>query len=504
MESFNPEWLRLELETDHLSFTRYFFKARHNIKFRVNWHHVYIADIIEDVIQGRRKNVIINVSPGSSKTESAVINFIARGLAINPRCRFLHLSYSDELALLNSQQTRDLIRSDEYQQFWPLKIADDSKAKGRWNVIVDDKPAGGVYATSISGQVTGFRAGHMEQGFNGAIIIDDPLKPEDAYSETKLNAANRKLLTTVQSRKANPETPIIMIMQRIAANDPTGFIEGGNLGKDWTFVKIPAVIDDLYVNSLDAKYQSMIERDAADRFSYWPYKEPIETLLTMERGEGTDLTGARVSRHVFNSQYQQSPKAVGGNLIRGEWFDRYTVLPKIKYRRIYVDTAQKTKERNDRSVFECWGLGTDNKAYLLDILKGKWEAPELERRCIEFWNKHKAFDIEHFGQLQRMYVEDKSSGTGLIQKIKTMNHIPIFPIERTIDKLTRLMDGQSYIEAHCLSVPSDAHFTNDFISECEAFTADDSHEYDDQIDPMLDMIKDMLCNNKLALWEKLI
>lgn len=495
---------KYKCEESHLFFTRYFFKQRQSIKFRINWHHKLISDALEKVISGETKNLIINVPPGSSKTELAVINFIARGLALNPWCRFLHLSYSDDLALLNSQTARDMVRSDEYQAMWPMLISDDAKAKKRWNVVINNKPAGGVYATSLNGQVTGFRAGHMSPGFQGAIIIDDPLKPEDAFSEAKLNQANRKLLTTVKSRRANPDTPIILIMQRISEGDPTGFIKSGAVGGEWEHLVIPAVITEEYVSKLESQYQEMVTRDAPERFSYWPYKEPVAELLAMESGQGTDATGSRVSRHVFAGQYQQDPIAIGGNLIKGSWFHYYAVLPKIKYRKIYVDTAMKTKERNDYSVFECWGLGEDGRIYLLDILRGKWEAPELEKRAVAFWSKHKAVPVETHGQLRKMIVEDKASGTGLIQKIKLMNYLPIEGIERAIDKLTRVMDVLGYIESKMVCVPEDAPFTADFITECEAFTADDSHAFDDQIDPLVDAVNDLLSNkNKLKVWEKL-
>lgn len=498
---------KLRCEDDHLFFSRYFFKARQGIKFLVNWHHRLIADVIEDIIQGRKKNVVITVSPGSSKTEIVVINFIARGLALNPRARFLHLSGSDSLASLNSATAREIIKSDEYQALWPLQIAEDANAKKRWNVLVAGQPAGGVYATSLGGQITGFRAGHMTEGFQGAIIIDDPIKPEDAFSRTKLDAANRKLLTTVKSRKANPSTPIVIVMQRIAESDPVGFIEGGSLDGHWDFVRIPALITEAQVRALMPTRKDLVTMspvDAKGRFSYWPYKEPLEALLAMERGDGADQNGARISRHVFTSQYQQDPVALGGNIIRGDYFERYQVLPKIKFRKIFADTAQKTKEHNDFSVFEEWGAGTDGKLYLLDLIRGKWEAPELQRRAISFWAKAKSRDIEEFGQLRKMVVEDKSSGTGLVQTIKLMNNIPIEPIERTKDKLTRVMDALPYLEAHQVAVPENAPYTNDFIAENEAFTADDSHDFDDQVDPMVDAISDMLqSGNKLRQWEQL-
>lgn len=498
---------RLKCEEDHLFFSRYFFRARQGIKFIVNWHHRLIADTIDDVIAGRKKNVVITVSPGSSKTELVVINLIARGLAVNPRARFLHLSGSDTLASLNSATAREIVMSDEYQQLWPIQIAEDAKAKKRWNVLVDGHPAGGVYATAMGGQVTGFRAGHMAPGFQGAIIIDDPIKPEDAFSKVKLNAANRKLLTTVKSRRANPETPIILVMQRLAEHDPAGFIQDGNLQGEWSFVRIPAVLSESDMAALEPRYRDLMpESELIDgRRSYWPYKEPLAQLLAMERGDGTDQSGTRISRHVFSSQYQQSPIALGGNIIRGEHFTRYRVLPRMKWRKVFADTAQKTKERNDFSVFEEWGLGVDGKIYLLDLIRGKWEAPELQRRAVGFWTKCRARDVENFGQVRKLMVEDKSSGTGLVQTLKLPPYnFPIEGIEREKDKLTRVMDGLPYVESGQLCIPEEAAFTNDFITECEAFSADDSHDFDDQVDPMLDAVLDMLqSGNKLKQWEQL-
>jgi predicted phage terminase large subunit-like protein len=497
---------RYRCETDHLFFTRYFFLARQGIKLLVNWHHVLMADAIEKVIRGEIQNLILNLPPGGSKTEFVVINLMARGLAINPRARFLHLSGSDQLATLNSATTREIIQSDRFQELWPLKIADDAKAKKRWNVEIDGAPAGGVYATSIGGQVTGFRAGHMTPGFQGCIIIDDPIKTQDSYSKVKLEAANRSLITTVKSRRANPKTPIIVVMQRIAENDPVGFIHGGNLDGQWTTIKIPAVLDEKYIASLDPKYRDMIDATQLreGRMSYWAYKEPLDLLLAMERGDGSDQGGSRISRHVFSSQYQQEPVAIGGNIIKGEHFSRYTVLPKVKWRKMFADTAQKTKEANDFSVFGEYGMGIDNKLYLIDQIRGKWEAPELQKRAIAFWNKCKGRDVEAYGQLREMQVEDKSSGTGLIQTIRMMNNIPIKPIERVKDKLTRVMDMVPYIEVGSVCLPEAAPFTNDFVAECEAFTADDSHDYDDQVDTLCDAVNDMLsAGNKMKQWEQI-
>jgi predicted phage terminase large subunit-like protein len=491
LEAIRAERLRRtreRCEKSHLEFTKEFFKHRQGIDFLVNWHHLLICDTVERVIRGELKNVVINVPPGSSKTEVVSINLIARGLALNPRARFLHISYSDDLALLNSQTARDIVQSDEYQALWPLAIADDAKAKKRWNVLQDGQKVGGTYAVSLGGQITGFRAGHMAPGWQGAIIIDDPLKVEDAYSKPKRDAANRKLVSTVKSRKANPDTPIIVIMQRLAEQDPTGFIQSGAMPGQWEFIQIPALIDDDYVRALPEQYRSLITtepRDESGRFSYWPYKEPLADLLELEQKD----------RFVFTGQYQQRPTPLGGGIIQGAKFIRYSALPPLRFRKIFADTAQKTGERNDFSVFQCWGLGQDGRIYLLDLIKGKWPAPELKRRALAFWAKHQpSGDFD--SPLRQMLVEDKSSGTGLIQDIQSSGSIPIKGIERATDKLTRVMDIVSFIDSGLVCIPEAASFTNDFVAECEAFTADDTHAHDDMVDPMVDAVNDMLARTR--------
>lgn len=509
MDDIERAVAKYKCEKDHLFFTRFFFKKRHGIKFIVNWHHEYLGELVDRVFDGTIENLVINIAPGSSKTEEVVINLMARGLAKNPRSRFLHLSYSDDVASGNSQAARETVTSDEFQAMWPLRLSSDTKAKKRWNIMLDGKKAGGVYATSIGGQVTGFRAGHMAEGFLGSIILDDPLKPEDAFSKTKVEQANRKLLTTVKSRKANPRTPIIIIMQRIAELDPTGFIEKGGIPGKWTIVKIPALLDDNAINELPEKYRERARASVKDdqgRVSYWEYKEPVADLNEMEKGRGEDQSGNRISSHVFSSQYQQQPIRMGGNIIKGKYFKRYSILPQLKYREIYADTAQKTAERNDFSVFQVWGCGMDNKAYLIDQIRGKWEAPDLERQAKDFWNKHhniEAWDINMFGMLRQLLVEDKSSGTGLVQSIRDKGGIPVVGIERDKDKYTRVMDALPYMENGEVFIPEEMPWISDYVSEHEAFTADGTHAHDDQVDPTVDAINHILGPlNKLKIWER--
>lgn len=468
--------IRAALKQDHLFFARYFFKIREGVRFRINWHHKVIADALEFVIQGKTKRLIINVPPGSSKTELAVINFIARGLAINPRARFLHLSYSSELAELNSAKAKELICSAEYQELFPLPIKSDSNARGRWNVVGDDGVSiGGCYATSTLGQVTGFRAGHMATDFQGAIIIDDPLKPADSLSKTKRDAVNTAYINTVQSRKASPDTPIIVIMQRLADEDLTGFLLNNGDGHEWTHIKVPAI--------------------GADGLSYWEEKEPLDSLLQLkEKGNFT-----------FEGQYQQEPYVLGGELIRGEWFNRYAQLPdwrEFSRRAVFVDTAQKTGERNDYTVFLDAVLLRTGKIYVLNVWRKKVDAVGLLALAKDIWaNVSVSSGRESLPAASAMYIEDKASGTGLIQQLnKNDQFIPVIAVQRTVDKLTRLMEVQPRIQAGAVYLPESAPWVVDFISECEAFTANDTHKHDDQIDPLIDAVNTFLAGVSWSVW----
>lgn len=485
---------RIKCEEEHLFFTRAFFLPRMGFKFSVNWHHEYIADKIDQVISGKVKNLVINVPPGSGKTE-LLTNLIARGLARNARSRFLYLSYSQSLVEDVSATARNIVKSVDFQSLWQVKISTSTDAKSSWKTTVDGYDAGHVYSASMGGQVTGRRAGTLaNEGFTGAIILDDPLKPEDAFSKSARKKANRKILNTVNSRKAKSDTPIILIMQRLHVEDPTNFVMTGNVPGEWEQISIPALIDDDYIDQLPehirCKVPRDVERDQYGRQSYWPLKESLESLLQLEKG-GEDKDGATVSRYTFASQYMQNPKKLGGDLVKAEWFPRYVDLPVLKWRGIWADTAQKIKKHNDFSVFLCAGLGYDNNLYIIDVKRGKWEAPQLLKEAKSFINKHKESNTK-IGKLRYMAVEDKASGTGLIQTIVKETTLPIRAIQRDEDKLSRTMDVILYVEDRRVFLPANAPWLLNYIEEIEGLTADWTHDHDDQWDPTIDAINDSL------------
>jgi predicted phage terminase large subunit-like protein len=180
----------------------------------------------------------------------------------------------------------------------------------------------------------------------------------------------------------------------------------------------------------------------------------------------------------------QRPAPIGGGILKDAWWKYWTVLPEIKWRKIYADTAQKTKEENDYSVFQCWGHSADGGKYLIDQLRGKWEAPELLTNARAFWNKHKS--VSGQGQLRSMMVEDKVSGTGLIQTL-ARERIPVIGIKRNIDKITRAFDAAPIIETGNVFLPLGADWLSGFLNEATQFP---NGKHDDQLDPMFDAVVD--------------
>lgn len=110
-------------------------------KFMVNWHHEYVAWLIDQVVQQKIPNLVINVPPGAGKTELTT-NLLARGLALNPRSRFLYLSFSQSLVEDVSSTARNIVKSEDFQRMWPVDISKSTDAKASWKTTVEGYEAG--------------------------------------------------------------------------------------------------------------------------------------------------------------------------------------------------------------------------------------------------------------------------------------------------------------------------------------------------------------------------
>ncbi len=229
--------LKIACEESHLAFSQVFFKRLEAIKFILNWHHKLFADVADMVIQGLITRLIVNCPPGFTKTMMFVVMLFARALALNPRSRNIHLSHSETLALDNSAKVRQLVRDPLYHALWPnVELRTDTTAKSLWYT----PEGGGLKAGSTGGQVLGFRAGLMVPEFSGLIVIDDPIKVRDASSATVRDRINSELVSTIKSRLMLPSTPIIIVMQRLAEDDMSGFCLKGGTNEKWHHLMIPS------------------------------------------------------------------------------------------------------------------------------------------------------------------------------------------------------------------------------------------------------------------------
>lgn len=285
-------------------FIRVFFQLLQGQHFHKNWHHALMCEAAEDVYYNRVTRLIINVSPGSTKTEIFSIHFVAWGIL---KCisegrpsRWFPMSYSSSLVKANTEQVKAILESEPFTSMWPLEASKTTKAKDNWIFIDRNANRHVCFGCSIGGQVTGRRAGYMQEGFTGALLLDDPVSPTMAESPLKLATANRRINRVCRSRLAHDSVPIVMIQQRVAVNDTTKFMMSDKMPDEFRLIKIPALIGREYIRSLQPELRAQCLADtgfSGERVSYWPRKEPTATLLKMEEADN----------YMFSAQYQQEP-----------------------------------------------------------------------------------------------------------------------------------------------------------------------------------------------------
>lgn len=455
-----------ECRTDLLTFTRYMFRQMRGADLMEAPFHADLCAALERCVTGQTNRLIINIPPRSGKTEIAVKSFMAWCMGNFPDSEFIHASYSKNLAASNTAQTRNIMHHEAFAEvFGQPQFMQDTQAKDHFKT----QQGGTVYATGAEGTITGFGAGKMRDHFGGAIIIDDPHKAGEASSDVRRKNILDWFSVTMESRLNSRDTPIIIIMQRLHEEDLSWWLLNGGNGEEWEHLCIPAI--------------------TPEGESFWPENSNF-TLSNLRRRE-------KANAYVFAGQYLQVPSPPGGGIFKDDWWRFWRVLPpEIEWRNLYADTAQKTKEHNDYSVFQCWGKSKSGQAVLLDQIRGKWEAPELLVRARAFWTKHNADKGK--GPLRAFKVEDKVSGTGLIQTLKTEG-IPMVAIQRDRDKVTRAFDAAPFIESGNVLIPEDAPWVSDYLAEFSSFTPDNTHKHDDQIDPTMDAIADIVGPNDQGL-----
>lgn len=200
-------------------FTRWMFLQKRGYQWLQAAHHAQICAALMRVFHGETKRLIINIPPRYSKTEIAVVNFVAWCFGMVPDCEFIHASYSATLAVNNSANIRSLIQHEAYQTIFPNVVL-DSEAKNHWKTV-----QGGVfYATGAGGTITGFGAGKQRSGFggcfpvgtkvwteNGKIEIDRIVKEKLAIKVWCYDYEGNIVLRDVTDWHSNPPNSIVRV-----------------------------------------------------------------------------------------------------------------------------------------------------------------------------------------------------------------------------------------------------------------------------------------------------
>ena len=443
------------LRSDLAAFTR---KVFHTVSpgdvYRDTWHIDAIVWQLLKCQDGEARRLLITQPPRSLKSICTSVALVAWVLGHDPSKQFVVVSYSDKLATDLANQFRLVVESEWYRALFPgVRTTKNSELE------FGTSAGGGRIATSIGGTLTGRGA--------DIIIIDDPLKAEDAMSKPARDKVIGWYGSTLVTRLNDKQTGvIIVVMQRLHEEDLAGFLleQGG-----WQHLDLPATaVED---QEIPIGPGEVHKRKAGDVLH--PEREPREVL---------DRIKADIGSLRFSAQYQQRPAPVEGNMIKRIWFQTYEDRPERRSGDQVVqswDVATTTNEANDYSVCTTW-LVRKKVYYLLHVLRDRFEHPALKRKIVSMARDHGA---------NRVLIEKAGIGLPLIQALRqdSARDVPNpIGIKPDGDKLMRMEAQTAKIEAGQVFLPKDAPWLGDFLDELLAFP---KGRHDDQVDSVSQFLK---------------
>ena len=467
---------------------RYLFRAIEQTEFIKEPIHESLFEHIEKVYSQDITRLNINIPPRAGKTTLATY-LLVFALTLNPKSNVIYTSYSQSLLTDIAMRVRDILESPVYKAMYPNNISyqeeeltpeDDFWAeylkketgKNTYSAKKIITGKGGICLfSSIGSQITGYGAGIRNgKGFTGALIIDDANKPDDIYHTVLRNKVIRYFAGTLLSRLNNSSVPIINIQQRLHLEDLSGILQSKY---NFETLKKP-LLDENGVCQLPSQYSD----------------ERIREL--------------QVDNYVFQSQYQQEPIILGGQVIKRDWFGYYPTNTKYNYKKVVIaaDTAISAKEHADYTCFLVGGVTPQNKLHILEMVHGKWEYPELKQQAILVFNRWQ-LGVDDTSA-SSICIEDRASGQQLIQDFKKTG-LPVKPIEVTKDKLSRVEEVLDYIASGQVLLPEGETYSNnrEFLAECEAFTRDLSAPHDDIVDTLVHLINNTIAKRQISILEVL-
>jgi len=422
------------IRNDFMSFVKYVWPD-----FIEGSHHKIMAEKFNKVARGELKRVIINMAPRHTKSEFSSYLLPSWMIGKNPKLKIIQATHTTELAVRFGRKAKHLIDSEEYQKIYPTKLREDSKAAGRW----ETNEGGEYFAAGVGGSITGRGA--------DLLIIDDPHSEQDALN---VNALDRtwEWYTSGPRQRLQPGGIIVVVMTRWNMKDLTGRLinaQKETKADQWEVIEFPAILP--------------------NNKPVWPEYWKLEELESVK---------ASLSIGKWNAQYQQNPTAEEGSIIKREWWNLWEKdLPPLYHVIQSYDTAFLKKETADYSAITTWGVfypteDSGPNLILLDVVKDRFEFPELRRVALEQYNYWKP---------ESVIIEGKASGMPLTfelrkQGIPVINYTP----SRGNDKHARVNAVAPLFESGQIWATDDK-FSEEVIEECAAFPYGD---HDDLVDSM--------------------
>jgi predicted phage terminase large subunit-like protein len=416
-----------------------------------NWHLEAMAYRLNQVIRGKLRRLIVTVPPRSLKSICASVALPAFALGHRPQRRIICVSYSESLARKHANDCRALMRSDLYRRIFPatrISAAKDTELE------VMTTARGSRLATSVGGTLTG-RGGDL-------IIIDDPLKPQEAQSQSAREALKQWYSNTLLSRLDHKaEDSIVVVMQRLHLDDLVGHL----LEQDqWTHLNLPAIAEQDSTVALGDNRRHF--RRTGDLLH--PQRESQAALDELKESMGS---------MEFAAQYQQAPVPIGGNLIKWSWFKTYATPPVPQPGDKLIvswDTAVSSHQLADYSACVVL-LARQETIYVLDVIRARLEYPELKRAVLLQHDRWRRV-VPNYALL----IEKMGSGLSLIQDLQRQG-VHAIGIAPEGDKVMRMATQAAPIEAGAVHLPEKAAWLDAFRSELLAFP---QGKHDDQVDAL--------------------
>jgi predicted phage terminase large subunit-like protein len=444
----DEQLFRAVMHRDLPSFTRMAFRTiEPGTPFHTNWHMHALWEKLRRVESGACRRLIVNVPPRSGKSIAASVAFPAWALGRNPALKIMSLSYGLDLARKHALDFRTVVEAPWYRAAFP-GFGFDLERQRDLEITTGSK--GYRMASSLGGRIHGRGA--------DLIIIDDPMKPMEAMSDKLRRAANERYDQGIYSRlNHKSKGAIVIVMQRLHEDDLVGHVLAQ--GEDWDQLVVPAIAPEDQVYQLGAEPHDVYRRALGEILD--PEREPQEALDNIRRTLGS---------LVFSAQYQQNPLPLEGNILKRDWLQFYEERPH-SFDLVVAswDAAGTEGEQSDYSVGTVWGFHSGH-IYLLDVIRGRYESPDLRRRIIETHQRYRA---------TATVIEDSGFGRAVGQDLRRTTNLRPVMLPVKYDKQYRIIAQAPKIEAGQVLFPRHAPWLDAYLKELLGFP---NSSHDDQVD----------------------